>query len=394
MVFGSIAQAGFNNEASSPFAISALEDCENVENIEGKEQVKAVKQEDTNWPTQFWSSDLNTVNCIEEPCCFFPYSILFQETTVFTLSDGKLFLNPKDTTDYVENVVSANTSEQSCHYVDVQGNCYAKTTNPSLCCGARQIKDNLFAYNFKFNVAQVACGEGHVMLIDVDDYLYALGNNNKGQLGLGDTHNRYTPELVIHSVYDVVCGGYCTFVIATDGTTFSMGDNKFLQLGLNHSNNPLKPEEITNLAEIKEIVCARSFTVFRDDDGIWFCGREDRCSPFGRRPSRSQQWSQLVKSASIVQVALSSSAVFWLDCKGQVSKMRLEDINKEILTASQLETNQIQAVYGSSFQSSILAVRFSGDIVRLEYEEPAGAMLSCPTFIPPVISLEYSRQLP
>ena len=71
--------------------------------------------------------------------------------------------------------------------------------------------------------------------------------------------------------------------------------------------------------------------------------------------------------------------------------MRLEDINKEILTASQLETNQIQAVYGSSFQSSILAVRFSGDIVRLENEEPAGAMLSCPTVIPPVISLVNFR---
>ena len=39
----------------------------------------------------------------------------------------------------------------------------------------------------------IECGHSHSMCIDINNYLWVFGANQYGQLGLGDTNERYKP---------------------------------------------------------------------------------------------------------------------------------------------------------------------------------------------------------
>ena len=67
--------------------------------------------------------------------------------------------------------------------------------------------------------------------------MFACGNNERGQLGLGDTTNRNTftavPALPDGKVAKQVVAGSChTMILAEDGTVFACGENTYGQLGL------------------------------------------------------------------------------------------------------------------------------------------------------------------
>ena len=66
--------------------------------------------------------------------------------------------------------------------------------------------------------------------------LYSWGQNNTGQLGLGNTTYYSSPKQVgaLTNWLSVSCGRYHTVSIKTDGTLWSWGYNANGQLGLNN----------------------------------------------------------------------------------------------------------------------------------------------------------------
>jgi len=46
------------------------------------------------------------------------------------------------------------------------------------------------------NTKQIVCGEDHTFIIDDNGNAYAFGNNNKGQLGLGNVWEVENPKLI------------------------------------------------------------------------------------------------------------------------------------------------------------------------------------------------------
>ena len=76
-------------------------------------------------------------------------------------------------------------------------------------------------------VLKISCGAGHVMALTVDYKVYTWGCNVLGQLGLGDTQTRNSPNLVNslleRQVSEIKCGaGHC---LALDryGVVYSWG---------------------------------------------------------------------------------------------------------------------------------------------------------------------------
>ncbi|KAL6985444.1 hypothetical protein U1Q18_018818 [Sarracenia purpurea var. burkii] len=119
-------------------------------------------------------------------------------------------------------------------------------------------------------VVKVACGNEHVVALvsagetykGGDLVCYSWGNNNHGQLGLGDTESRLHPEIVQKfndsspwAVYAVACGAFHTALIALDDRssdtvssvcwTFGLGDKG--QLGHGTTKNSLLPEPVLGL---------------------------------------------------------------------------------------------------------------------------------------------------
>lgn len=106
---------------------------------------------------------------------------------------------------------------------------------------------------------QVSCGLRHSAMITKDGGLLVAGTGSKGQLGLGDNYddNSYlsiskVPD--IEDVASVASGQHHTVMLKEDGTVLSWGENKHGQLGIDPNvSNSFVPMEIFNNEELDKV---------------------------------------------------------------------------------------------------------------------------------------------
>jgi alpha-tubulin suppressor-like RCC1 family protein len=96
-------------------------------------------------------------------------------------------------------------------------------------------------------VTKAANGAGHVCALTAMNELYCWGRNQAGQLGLGDTMPRSKPTLLSTPSFTVdklMAGGDFTCVKAMDKSLWCWGDNQFGQLGLGNNAPVPSPMQI------------------------------------------------------------------------------------------------------------------------------------------------------
>lgn len=150
-------------------------------------------------------------------------------------------------------------------------------------------------------VVKVACGNEHVIALvsagetyaEEDLVCYSWGNNNHGQLGLGDKESRARPDIIqtfIEDssllVYEVACGAFHTSLLTRkkspneplDSTcwTFGLGDNG--QLGLGTTLSSSRPEPVKTLPHyiyLTSVDCGLFHTSVVSSGGdVWSWGME------------------------------------------------------------------------------------------------------------------------
>jgi alpha-tubulin suppressor-like RCC1 family protein len=114
-----------------------------------------------------------------------------------------------------------------------------------------------------------------------DKKIFASGNNEYGQLGLGDESKKNTftevPLLPDNKVAKkVVAGLYHTMILTEDGEVFACGENKEGQLGLGDNVDRNTFEKVPPLPEdkvVKQVVVGSFHTMILTEDGMVFaCG--------------------------------------------------------------------------------------------------------------------------
>ncbi len=82
-------------------------------------------------------------------------------------------------------------------------------------------------------VQALSAGRSHSLLLTTDGRVYAFGRNDHGQLGLGDTDNRFTPTLItgLEPAVAIAAGGSHSLVVLESGDIVSFGRNTNGQLG-------------------------------------------------------------------------------------------------------------------------------------------------------------------
>jgi alpha-tubulin suppressor-like RCC1 family protein len=128
-------------------------------------------------------------------------------------------------------------------------------------------------------VTQVAAGTYHSLFLKSDGSLWAMGNNQSGQLGDG-TYNYSTnqPEQIVASnVTAIAAGTYQSLFLKIDGSLWAMGDNSFGELGLGSISGTNRPTLVV-ASNVTAIAAAyreegNTHSLFLKSDGsLWGMG--------------------------------------------------------------------------------------------------------------------------
>lgn len=113
---------------------------------------------------------------------------------------------------------------------------------------------------------------------NVTTYTYELwswGLNDYGQLGIGSTVNKSSPNQVgaLTTWLNIACGGYFTLAIKTDGTLWSWGYNASGALGLGNTTYYSSPKQVGALTTWSNIDGGASYSLATKTDGtLWSWG--------------------------------------------------------------------------------------------------------------------------
>ena len=110
-----------------------------------------------------------------------------------------------------------------------------------------------------------------------DGYIYGIGKNNYGQLGLGDTTDRTTfTKIDIDNVKNIYYNGEHSFIIKNDGTLWGCGYNSYGQLGLGDTDKRTTFTKVTaNVDNIKDIfTLGHGSYILKEDFKLYSCGND------------------------------------------------------------------------------------------------------------------------
>jgi alpha-tubulin suppressor-like RCC1 family protein len=103
------------------------------------------------------------------------------------------------------------------------------------------------------NIIAVAVGKAHSFALSKSGKVYMAGDNNYGQLGLGDSDNRDTftevSDLGGKNIIAIAAGHFHSFALSNDGMVYAAGWNENAQLGLGDNVSRNVFTEITDLKD-------------------------------------------------------------------------------------------------------------------------------------------------
>ena len=125
-----------------------------------------------------------------------------------------------------------------------------------------------------------ACGKYHTITLSNDGTLHSFGNNEHGQLGLGDNSLNMislpTPIPNLPKIKMISCGYSFTVCVDYEGIMWSFGKNSSGQLGTGNKTICNVPQKVQDIPPVLSVSCGFSHTlIITNDSNLWSCGRND-----------------------------------------------------------------------------------------------------------------------
>ena len=123
-------------------------------------------------------------------------------------------------------------------------------------------------------IKQVSCGAFFSVCLDYEGFVWSFGQNNLGQLGVGNTELFQTIQKIqdIPMVHSIACGFDHALIITIDSDLWSCGNNFHRQLCLENNVNQFKYQQ-TAFSNISKISLGGNRSFFQNEKGeIYSCG--------------------------------------------------------------------------------------------------------------------------
>lgn len=156
------------------------------------------------------------------------------------------------------------------------------------------LPSNSFILATNYNSIKVSSGFYHALFIRNDFSLYSVGQNNYGQLGLGNTTDYQSFQKIgSDSWVDCDAGLFHSAGITYGGTLYTWGNNSGGELGLGDTNQRTSPVVVPGGYRWRQVSCGNGFTLaIKDDFSLFGCGAYSRIG--SGAPGYSTSFVQLI----------------------------------------------------------------------------------------------------
>jgi hypothetical protein len=186
-------------------------------------------------------------------------------------------------------------------------------------------------------VTQFATGMDHSLFLNTSSMVYATGLNNFGQLGLGNTLNSSTLN-VIPNVSNVtfVETGYDFSSVVSAGRVYSFGNNTYGQLGLGTNTSTPNPTLVPNMSSVSSSACGNYHMLFLSKNQVYSCGL-NTFGQLGLGTTTNQSSPTLVtRLLNIVSVSAGGNNSAAIDAVGNLWLWGQDYTSTPVLTHSQV----------------------------------------------------------
>jgi alpha-tubulin suppressor-like RCC1 family protein len=174
-----------------------------------------------------------------------------------------------------------------------------------------------------YTSVKISCGHGHTMMLNDKGYLYVLGANHSGQLGLGNLEVKSinVPVQIPGDFVDISAGSQHSLVVTRSGDVFAAGLNREYQISPD-SSVPKYPT-LTKVTCSTAVKIARAYAapvnnMLLDESGrVWAWGMNRDCSlGFGDDKPRSHP-ERVELPFSVRDIALSDDRTIFIAIDGK-----------------------------------------------------------------------------
>ena len=223
-------------------------------------------------------------------------------------------------------------------------------------------------------VTAIAGGGFHSLLLKSDDSLWAMGDNEYGQLGDGTYNIINLPERIAASnVTAIAAGGDHSLFLKSDGSLWAMGDNEYGQLGDGTYNQTNQPEQIVS-SNVTAIAAGGDHNLFLKSDGsLWAMG-DNEYGQLGDGTYNTTNQPEQIVASNVTAIAAGSDHSLFLKSDGSLWAMGYNQFGVLGDGTYNYSTNlPEQIVAGSPGYNQISIQLLSGGSVRLSFVGIAGA---------------------
>lgn len=178
--------------------------------------------------------------------------------------------------------------------------------------------------SFNALIKRVSCGEEHAAFIAADGYVYSMGSNAAGRLGIGDFDltQSSSPCLVegLLGCVDISCGWGHTVAVTEDGKAFSWGVGDYGALGLGHTESQWVPTPVKMAKPTRQVSCGSRHTALlagHHSLELYTCGAGE-AGQLGTGRREIELMPVLVKTEPLKKVASGVSHTLLLTERGAV----------------------------------------------------------------------------